>query len=129
MLNNQLVVLFVVLFVVWWFWSQNQEGFDSNTVEFVPYGCPRHGLRGEQLQSAPADRVFIRPDRQMRLNHTSGLMWEANHPPSMDGIPGCRKVGCPTNTNEYDNMDSCYTCGSGQPTPMVIPDIHPHVKN
>jgi hypothetical protein len=131
MVDTKTVIFAVILAVfVWWYWTGfSFEGFDSNTVEFVPYGCPRYGLRGDKLSLAPADRIFRGPDRHIRLSQSNGVIWEADHPPAMDGLKGCRTEQCPTNTNEFDNQDTCYKCGTWKPDPMVIPDIHPHVKN
>lgn len=121
------IVLAILLLITAWvffkpmFWGA--ESFDSEMLEFVPVGTPRYGLRGDLLHQRPISDYYISPNRQMRLHPSSGLMYISNRSPSAEGVPNCRKVECPKNTNEYDKLDSCWMCGDNCQNKMRIPDI------
>lgn len=120
------IVMAILLAVVLWLYYGRDwlaESFDSQGLEFVPVGSDRYGLRGDLLRRRPITDYYISPDRQMRLHPSSGLMYISNRSPSAEGTPNCQKVECPTNTNEYDNRDSCWMCGDNCQTKMRIPDI------
>ncbi len=127
--RKNVLLIFLVLLFVWWLMKPSSEGFNPDTDEFVPVGHRRYGLRGDVLRRSDIARLYIRPDRQIRLNPTSGWMYESNNTPCREGIGGCRKMPCPTNTNEYDKLDTCWNCGTADYAPMKIPPIHPHVPN
>ncbi len=108
------------------------EYFDKNTVEFVALGEERYGLRGDLLRRSDIARLYMRPDRHIRLNDTSGMMYESNFKPAEEGKKGCKKTQCPEHTDEYDQLDTCWNCGHLQPYcgcryPLLkgVP-IHPH---
>lgn len=131
--NRNVVIVFLVIVLLWLIIrsmypskGKSTESFNADGTEFPPVGCPRYGLRGDKLRSSDIANWYIRPDRQIRLNHSSGEMWQANRTPTQDGIKGCYKVRCPIN-DEYDSLDTCWKCGSDCLQKMKIPDIHPHV--
>ena len=125
-INQNLVAIFLAVIFLWWVCKPSEtEGFDEKTVEFVPVGSDRYGLRGEELRRSDIDTLYIKPDREIRLNHNGGQMWISNNTPAEEGDPNCRKVKCPCNT-EYDNEDTCWKCGDSKPEPWNIPPMHSH---
>jgi hypothetical protein len=108
---NLILLLIIIVVVLWLIFSQPREYFDASTTVFVPEGYQRYGLRGEPLRTVDISNYFIRPDRRIRLHHTSNWMYPSNRTPRQVGIPFCRRVNCTTNTDEYDAIDRCYTCG------------------
>jgi hypothetical protein len=131
-ISKEVVLIFLVIVLALWVFYplyDGYEGFDCKGREFVPVGQPRYGLRGEPLLRSCIDKYYIRPDRQIRLSQSNNLMWESDYTPGMEGIKDCRRVSCPTNTNEFDAEDVCWKCGSSCPEKMKIPDIQPHVPN
>jgi len=125
-LNENLILIFLVILFLWWLLGFKMEMFDKTTTEFVPVGEERYGLRGDLLRSSNIDKYYIRPDRKIRLNNSHNWMYASNYTPAQENIKGCKVEKCPTNTNEYDNLDTCYQCASAYQTPMKIPDIYPH---
>jgi hypothetical protein len=126
-INKEIIAIFLLIVLALWVAYPLFEGFDPATTTEVVSGDGKYGLRGELLRKSDPAKWFIRPDRQIRLSAGGGEMWESNKPPGAEGIKGCRNVPCPA--NGYDNIDTCYKCGSACPDKMVIPDIHPHVPN
>jgi len=126
-----MLFVFLAILLIWFIMNSSSEGFDATGREFVPVGLDRdrYGIRGDKLRRSDIARIYINPNRQIRLNPTSGMMYESNKTPCEEGIGGCKKTPCPCNTNEYDGQDSCWNCGNAYPDPMRIPDIHPHVPN
>lgn len=128
--HKTLLIIILIAIVVWWLlgwlFKGKSEGFGPDTYEFVPEGSDRYGLRGDLLRRRPIDDYYIVPHRQMRLNSSSGLMYVSNRSPSQEGVKNCRKVQCPTNTNEYDDMDTCWMCGNECQEPIEIKSIWPH---
>ena len=106
-----------------------QNIFDAKNVEFTPVGSTRYGLRSDKLKSSDIAKYYRSPYRNIIIDPTSGQMWESDNSPMVEGIPGCKKVRCPPLYNHYDPLDICWQCGTAYPDKMVIPDIHPHVKN
>ena len=127
-MNNDLLLVFLIIILVWFFFKSRTEKFDASTLAFVPVGYDRYGLRGDLLRRSSIDNIYISPNRHIALHAGGGQMWESNTPPPQDGMIGCKKTGCPTNTNEYDQRDTCWSCPT-QYRPKPIPDIHPHVPN
>jgi len=125
-INKEMVIIFFVIILAIWVVYPFMEGFNASTNEFVPVGDVRYGLRGDKLRRVPISKYFIGPNRNIRLSQSNGMMWEADASPEEQGIPDCHKTQCPTNTNEFDSMDTCWKCGSGQQPKMAIPDIHSH---
>lgn len=132
-LNKNVILILLLVVVLFWALSSNFEFFaekpDYDVNGLIPIGYPKTGLRGEPLHWSSIDKLYIRPDRQIRLSQTGAMMWDANRSPIEQGIPDCYKVDCPTCMGGYDKTDSCYKCGNNQPEKMVIPDIAPHVPN
>lgn len=128
-INKGVVVVFLIAVLALWVLYPLFENFDANGSEFVPIGHERYGLRGDLLRRSDIRKNFIRPDRQIRLSHSNGEMWESNYSPENENIHGCQKVDCPM-PNGYDNMDTCWKCEGHDrcPKPMAIPDIGLHVK-
>jgi len=127
-IDKNCILIFLVILLAWWVLKPSFEGFGADTQEFLPVGVQRYGLRGDPLRSRPYDDFMISPDRQMRLNHSGGVMWESNLAPGDEGVEGCGKVPCPNNTNEFDCKDSCWKCGSGCQAKLRVPDIWPHTS-
>ena len=109
--------------------SSKPETFNSNATEFVPLGEQRYGLRGDKLKTSSIARLYRKPERQVTLNHGGGEMWLSDYSPSDEGIQNCKQIKCPAHHGGYDKQDTCWVCDSGCPQKMVIPYIHPHVKN
>ena len=86
-------------------------------------------LRGDLLRRDSIAKIYLNPNRQIRLNPSSGWMYASNKTPAQEAIPFCRKMQCPTNTNGYDSMDTCWVCDTADYAPQKIPPIHPHVPN
>ena len=126
--REEIVIVFLVVLFIWWMTTKS-EGFNSLTNEFIPVGHDRYGLRGDKLRRSDIANLYLNPERNMRLNPSSGLMYSSNKTPCQEGHAGCQKVDCPCNTNEYDEQDTCWNCGNAEYSPMKIPPIHPHVPN
>ena len=126
--RREFLIVFLIVVFLWWIMNRS-EGFGSDTNEFIPVGHERYGLRGDRLRRSDISRLYLNPNRHMRLNPTSGLMYKSNKTPCEEGHAGCSKVNCPCNTNEYDKLDTCWNCGNADYEKMVIPPIHPHVPN
>lgn len=127
-------IVFIIIIIICLIWVfrplfETFEGFDNTGNVFVPVGYPRYGLRGDRLRRSDISKYYISPRRNIRLNHSNNVIWESNLSPIKENICGCGKAECPLNNNEFDNLDTCWKCGSDQPEPMIIPPIHPHVKN
>lgn len=128
--RREMLFVFLAILLIWFIMRPNSnEAFDASGSEFLPVGRDRYGLRGDLLRRSDISRLYLNPNRQIRINPSSGWMYASNKTPCEEGINGCKKVNCPCNTNEYDGQDTCWNCGSAYPDPMVIPDIHPHVPN
>lgn len=122
-----IVIIFLVVIFLWMVMKPKRgEGFDADTVEFVPVGSDRYGLRGEPLIRRPTSDYFIRPDRQVRLNNSGGDMYVSNYAPHEEGIEGCQKTQCPMSWGGFDSSDECWNCGNSFQWKDKIPDIHPH---
>jgi len=132
-INKEVIlIILVVILLVWLVFPMvfpGSELFDVTTSEFVPVGYPRYGLRGEPLRRSSILKYFIRPDRNVRLSHSTGEMWVSNKSPTDEGIKDCRQVPCPLYHDGYDKLDTCWKCGSECRQKMKIPDIWPHVKS
>lgn len=103
-----LLIILGILCLIWVF-SPFMEGFN------------------DQGNIVSIDKYYISPDRNIRLSRSGAIMWVSNLPPSKEGVEDCQKVPCPAYYGGFDNMDTCWKCGSDREiTP--IPDIHPHVK-
>src|SRR5579885_2345132 len=103
MINTiEIVFIFLIIVCLIWVFFPLLEGFDATGTEFPPVGCPQYGLRGEELNRSDIRKYYIRPERNVRLSQTEGVMWESNLPPNMEGIPGCKREQCPINSNEFD---------------------------
>ncbi len=126
--NKKMILVLVLLVAAWWFMTRSSEGFDGTTSEFVPVGDDRYGLRGDMLRRSDISRLYIRPDRQVRLHHTNNPMYESNFSPEGEGPKSCRISQCPSGT-EYDATDRCYTCEDMSVPRTLVPFIHPHTKN
>ena len=131
--NSETIITILVVALIIWMLLPKMEHFDKNTVVFVAPGETRFGLRGDQLRRSDIARLYIRPDRHIRLNATSGQMYEGNYRPAEEGKKGCKKMQCPAHVDEYDELDTCWQCGHKKPYcdcyyPLLkdIPDIHPH---
>jgi len=120
-----LVVIIVCLFI--YLLYPHVERFDARTVEFVPVNAPKYGLRGDKLRTYDIARNYIGTHRQLALDPSSGQMWESDNSPISEGINGCTKTACPNNLTDYDNLDTCYQCGSADRTKSRIPDMEPHM--
>lgn len=113
-MENIIIIMFVILVVNYFITNKTKkrtEGFDAHTSEFVPFGCERYGLRGDLLRRSSRDRLFIRPDRNIVLNQTSGQMWTSNVAPHEEGMLGCNKIQCPV-YGDYGKDDTCWQCGN-----------------
>ena len=124
-----LIIMLLIILIIIVYSSGLPEYFDEKTVEFVPVGAQRYGLRSDKLKSSDIAKYYKSPYRNIVLDPTSGQMWESDNPPAVEGIPGCSQIQCPPLYNDYDPLDKCWQCGSAYPDKMKIPDIHPHVKN
>ena len=124
-INKNLLFVFLLIVFLWWVFGPRMEGFDSNSMEFVPLGVDRYGLRGDKLRRSSIDKYFYSPNRKVRLSHSNAWMYQGHQSPTGEGVPGCYQVPCPQNGG-YDNLDTCWKCGSQCPTAMKIPAIHPH---
>jgi len=106
---NKLVVVFIIILIFFWIVQPFfNEQFSQNTMEFVPYGDQRYGLRSDPLNYRPIADSYISANRNIRLNEAGGMMFEADNPPQGKH---CRKVDCPINTDEFDALDTCWKCG------------------
>jgi hypothetical protein len=105
-------ILAIFLFALILFWvivSFGSEGFSADGTEFLPVGQQRYGLRGEPIHSRPISDYYIRPDRNIRLDPSGGLMYESNFPPMKEhSAHNCDKMNCPT--VGYDSTDTCWSC-------------------
>lgn len=128
-----IIVFVVILFFLWIMFpcntNQMSEPFDSTDTEVMAVGQPRYGLRGDLLDRSCILKYYMSPNRQVLLNNYESEIYTSNYSPVEQGRKDCKKVPCPTYGDGYDSRDTCWTCGSGKPEKMVIPDIHPHVKN
>ena len=125
-MNNEMLILIgLIILLIYVYYTR--EGFEASGTEFIDVGSERYGIRGDKLRRSNIARVYIRPDRHIRISASGGDMYESDRYPCKEGINGCQKITCPS--YGYDNIDTCWSCGSAYPTPMKIPDIHPHVAN
>ncbi len=129
MLQQQQLLLILIAVFALYMYMNRREGFDSTTTEFVPVGFDRYGLRGDLLRRSDISRLYIRPDRHVRLSSSNNPVYESNYPPHAEGVANCTLTACPTISNEYGPDDQCWNCPSVHPYRMKIPDIHPHVMN
>jgi hypothetical protein len=120
-----IIIIVIILFVFLLY--PHLEGFDQTSTVFVPVGYQRYGLRGDKIKSSDIAKNFISPHRNIAIDPTSGEMWQSNNAPCTEGINGCKKVVCPTNNDEYDNLDTCWECGKWDYYKQTIPPMHPHV--
>jgi hypothetical protein len=106
----------------------SEEGFNANGTAFVPEGSDRYGLRGDLLRRSDIAGNFIRPDRNVVLNHSGGEMYVSDYTPAQEGREGCFKVPCTLNPpfGPLDKLDVCWKCSTGQRKKSCIPSIHPH---
>lgn len=125
-MNKELIVLFLAIALIWYLMTRKSEAFDETGSEFVPVGQERYGIRGDLLSRSSIANNYLSPNRNIVLNPSTGQMYTSNNPPTMQGHPNCKQTKCPSNLNDYDATDTCHTCGTGCPTLMKIPDIHPH---
>ena len=126
-----IIVFAVILFVMWIMFPRrvgSAEGFDVTGTEFVGLGQMQYDMRGDPVKRSCILRTYQKPNRQIRLNMYGAEMYASDYSPPQEGKRDCRKVNCPTNA-DYDDMDTCWTCGSMKNDRMTIPDIHPHVMN
>lgn len=124
--NQKLIIVIIVILLVWWVIRPDRmEPFNQNTTEFVPVGSDRYGLRSDPLRRRSIDDYYI-VNRQIRLHPTSNMMYESNKTPEQEGVQGCRRVACPTNTNEYDAGDSCWMCGDECQSKLDVKSIWSH---
>ena len=124
MINKEYILIFLIVVLAIWVTYPYFEGFDATGREFVDVGEVRYGLRGDKIRRVPIQKYFIRPDRNIRLSQSNGMMWESNNTPAQDGIKGCSKTQCPTNSNEFDSMDTCWSCGNKCPVDIQVPGIN-----
>ena len=136
-ISKEFVIIVIIILLILWFipmifkFNVGNEGFYDveggrwvDTGASYPVGYPLYGLRGDRLTTSNIDRTYISPRRQIRLSLTGADMYDSDYPPSMQGVPDCRKVQCPQ--NGYDNLDTCWQCGNPNQTKMRIPDLWPH---
>jgi hypothetical protein len=131
-INKDIISVVLVIIFLWLIvriLTSNSEGFDAKSVEFVPVGHDRYGIRGDYLRSSDIAKNYIGTNRHLAVHPTGNIMWESDLPPHKEGIPKCQQVPCPQNQNDADYLDTCWKCGSAHPGPLKIPDIHPHVPN
>jgi hypothetical protein len=121
--SKNLIALMLVVLVLWLLVNPSVEAFNEQTNEFVPVGYPRYGLRSDPLRMSPISKYYLSPNRQLRINSTSGLMYESNNAPGMEGIGGCDKKDCPS--IGYDGMDTCWRC----PIPNYNIDVKPYDRS
>jgi hypothetical protein len=126
-INEQIIILFLGIILFWFFICNKykNESFDAKSVEFVPVGEARYGLRGDLIRTGDIAQHYINPERQIALHPSSEIMWESDYAPHEEGIKGCNKVNCPVNPS-FDKMDSCWQCGTLNQKPTSIPDIWSH---
>ena len=127
--SKEMLIVFFAILLVWFIMKSGKEGFDATNTEFVPVGRDRYGLRGDLLRRSDIARIYLRPDRHMRLHHTSGQMYPSDRTPCEEGIAGCKSGPCPCKRDAYDSTDTCWTCTDGNYLQQQIPPIHPHVPN
>lgn len=127
--KNEMLLVFLAVLLIWFIMKSQREGFDPTSSEFVPVGSDRYGLRGDRLRSSDIARIYLNPNRNIRLHHSSGLMYPSNATPCQEGIGGCNKVDCPCGRGAYDSTDTCFQCTDAGFVPQQIPPIHPHVPN
>lgn len=125
--NKNIILFILAIVLLLWILSPMFENFSSNQTVLVPIGSPTVGLRGDPLHWSSIDKLYIRPDRQIRLSDTGAMMWDANESPTEQGIPDCYKVDCPILTGGYDKTDSCYKCRN-KPYKMTMQDLWEHTK-
>ena len=77
--TNEIILIVAICLILFWFIYQRKEGFDKNTVMFVPIGEERYGLRGDRLRRSNISRTYMRPDRHVVLNQTSNPKWKVTH--------------------------------------------------
>lgn len=121
--NIQLIILVIIL--LWYMNPSMFEPFGENTLEFLPVGRDRYGLRGDLLRRSDIRNNYIDVNRQVRLHPSSGDMYASSATPEEEGIEGCTKVDCPCNTDGYKG-DACWSCGSMDQEPWKIPAMHSH---
>ena len=67
----------------------------------------RYGLRGEKSRISDIRHKYIYPESNVRLNSSSGHMYESRHRPhETEGV--CNKVNCPLITD--NRKSSCWYC-------------------
>ena len=138
-LTTEIILGIVVVLIIIFFLVPKIEKFDKNTVMFVPVGEKRYDLRGEYKVSSPYEQIYMKPNRQVRIHHTSNPMYISDESPPQEGRKGCKLIPCPPNNNEYDQYDTCWDCSAphiGQPLPHIISDkssncavLHKHVPD
>lgn len=105
---NRLILAFIIILAIFWVIQPFNEKFNENTMEFVPIGQQRFGLRSDPLNLRSIENNYISANRHIRLNNNGGMMFESSYPPHGKH---CTKVSCPNNTDAYDELDTCWKCG------------------
>lgn len=127
MSQEDCIGLIVIVILIWFIMRNRNEGFSADMREFLPVGFQRYGLRGDPIRSRDARLDYIQNNRNIRLSHTGGEMWQSNSPPTKF-LKDCQKVPCPHN-GEYDSMDTCWRCGDNTvPSFKTGGCVRPHIK-
>lgn len=121
-----ILIVLILIALIFMMGSKMYEGFDSTGTEFVPYGAPRYGLRGDLLHTRDISTNYIPKDRLIKLNHGGGMMWEADG--KITSTEGCDPVPCPSNTGYYGEGDKCVMCNTGPEKRMEMPGFNYHAK-
>lgn len=115
-INNEIMLVFLAVIFIWFMFNQfknKNEGFDDQTVMFVPVGEQRYGLRGEPLRSYDIKENYISANRHLAMHPSGNVMWTSNNAPEEEKITGCNQVQCQNFgvVNDFDNLDTCHQCG------------------
>src|SRR3990172_396915 len=113
MTDNNFIFAFLAILLVLYFVATmfKSEGFNSDTTEFVSEGSERYGLRGDLLRRSGIEKLYMRPDRQVRLSHSGDVVYYSDRSTPDEGVSGCNKVSCPNCYGGFDDLDTCWKCG------------------
>lgn len=106
-----ILLIALILLILWKIWNDNTfEMYGPKTQVFVPVGEDRYDLRGNKMNTRDIYYNYMKPQRHIILNESGGEMWKSDYAPIKEEIKNCKKIKCPENENDYDEMDTCHMC-------------------
>lgn len=103
--NQNMLILFLLILLVWYFLSPcrgGEESFDPTATEFMPIGAQRYDLRGYPIRRSNYNDVVHPANNNVILSNSCSDMYKSSSPPGA----GFNQVPCPP-INAYEG-DTCW---------------------